>query len=584
MAARKLKTAKQLAQEIETLLPLDDRALREKLELLAAGEPFFAEGAAAYGYRLYGRDRILFRPLILAHFTGYGPVPKDIEAWMAEVDRANDVELYRALYAWKNRGKVNEWKKELVARFRAAPTKTARASELQKLDIWGVLDEATALELYRIDPEASPKFIERHLELWKRKFWRELFELARSKNDLDFAYTLYRQQISGAEWKKDVLALAEKLRDPAELDKTLEQHHPRGWDLDLVNGFWELVRARGRDVVPYVLRHMTEVYARGWGERRAYKAMVAHAEKEGWDDVWAALLRSSSHGNEYDEAVADLVDGTGEDGERRRKLRLLSGVIGEMNFPGLGVAWVRPLSEKTAIKLYGEFPDLLRGPFRAHVAGAQYAKLIDLCIASGDEILIDYFASRVATRDLTYWKGANPLLDRLTEYYLTADARRLVGVIGQIPAFVVWSYDRLVRTNRLARLLFERNLEEYLSDSTAVRDLLESPSIFAQILAYRVLGMRDPRAEVLARENADLLIAALLRSLHRKTRVLAFVALANAATTPELARRIVDRAREAWDLPDTRYPKEKLLGLIAQILSRYPELRGAREQPQVYAS
>jgi len=70
--------------------------------------------------------------------------------------------------------------------------------------------------------------------------------------------------------------------------------------------------------------------------------------------------------------------------------------------------------------------------------------------------------------------------------------------------------------------------------------------------------------------------------MQRDTRTLAFGALDNAANTLETARLILDRAKDALQLPDVRYPKEKLLGLIAQIIHRWPELRGAREQPVVY--
>jgi hypothetical protein len=36
------------------------------------------------------------------------------------------------------------------------------------------------------------------------------------------------------------------------------------------------------------------------------------------------------------------------------------------------------------------------------------------------------------------------------------------------------------------------------------------------------------------------------------------------------------------NLPDVRYPKERLLGLIAQVIRRWPELRNAREHPVIY--
>jgi hypothetical protein len=70
--------------------------------------------------------------------------------------------------------------------------------------------------------------------------------------------------------------------------------------------------------------------------------------------------------------------------------------------------------------------------------------------------------------------------------------------------------------------------------------------------------------------------------MQRDTRCLAFSALANAATTIETANLILERARDALNLPDARYPKERLLGLIARLIHRWPQLRGAREQPVVY--
>ena len=42
---------------------------------------------------------------------------------------------------------------------------------------------------------------------------------------------------------------------------------------------------------------------------------------------------------------------------------------------------------------------------------------------------------------------------------------------------------------------------------------------------------------------------------------------------------ILERAKDALSLPDTRYPKERLLSLIAKLIHRWPELRGPKEQP-----
>src|SRR5262249_56322346 len=93
-----------------------------------------------------------------------------------------------------------------------------------------------------------------------------------------------------------------------------------------------------------------------------------------------------------------------------------------------------------------------------------------------------------------------------------------------------------------------------------------------------------PRARRAAVDLLDLLLPALLRPLHRGTRLLAFRALANAGHDEESARLIHDRARQALDLPDRHYPKEGLLGLLGELLQRWPALRGPGEQPVVYTT
>ena len=49
-----------------------------------------------------------------------------------------------------------------------------------------------------------------------------------------------------------------------------------------------------------------------------------------------------------------------------------------------------------------------------------------------------------------------------------------------------------------------------------------------------------------------------------------------------MARLVLRRAREALRLPDKKYPKEELVGLIGRVLHRQPQLRSRREQPVIY--
>jgi hypothetical protein len=211
-------------------------------------------------------------------------------------------------------------------------------------------------------------------------------------------------------------------------------------------------------------------------------------------------------------------------------------------------------------------------------------------MAAGDEEMIDLLASRIVTRS-GRWGNAPKMLadaDKLADYYgaLKAEeaafSHRAANVLGQVPAYSIRQYHQLVRENRLARLLFERSASSYLADPRSLADLVEASEIHVMALAYRALSLNDDRARYQASQHLPLLLGTLLRPMQRGTRTLAFGALANAAGTMETARLILERARDALNLPDVRYPKERLLGLIAQLIHRWPELRGSREQPVIY--
>jgi hypothetical protein len=600
--------------------PLDDAALRTELERLAA-DRLFSGFTHVWGPVLYARNRVMFRPFILAHFATWLPdgghfsenvtwksSAAALDAWLDEVDRRDDVELFRKLYRWKHTSAqwelVNQktWRDDLVARFQAAANRHQRHTVLAKFAMPATLDEPAALELDAVDPEATRAFILEHLpRSWfrdqsKRTLWGKLYEQALRRGDIELAYALYRKQVPLREWKADVVVHCDDVDDPAVLCRELERRHPEGWGLDLGDGLHQALRRRGRDVLPYIKRHLRDVWG-GWRLWSSFEPMLDLAERHGWLDLWSGLIRVSSRGDRFDDEVARLVRDTtlGAD-ESRRRLGMLAGVSREWNLPGLGLAQVKPLEDTTAVLFYRRFPDLVRGPFRMHVSssvwGESYDALTREALNAGDEVLVDFLASRLVTRPEYPWPSARravKLAEWLSEHYeLLRDsapdafALRAAAVLGQVPAYSIHSYDRLIQTNRLARLLFERSSASFLDDPNALRDLLEAPEIHVQALALRALGLDDDRARTLAAVNLDLLQATLLRPLHRRTRLLAFPALFNAACTSESARRVVARARQALDLPDKRYPKEALVGLIGRLIHAWPELRSERERPVVY--
>lgn len=610
---------------------LGDEALRDALEALAL-KPWFREFSWLWGLELAQRSRVLFRPFLLNHLSLWSldakgkdfkawtspGVAEKLQAWLDEADGRDDVELFRKLYMWRLREQVGwkkaeeQWRKDVLARARAVQGRMAFNTALAKMDQSGYpLDEPTAMALWELNPVGARAFILHHLPSpWvlrsddPKHHWSTLLGRAEDAKDLELYFPLYRRMASHELWHRDALALCRSVKDPAALVEELGLRHPQGSYLDpkkMAATFLALAEARGRDVVPYLLKYARSVFPRWrfWGGRADTKGLtqlLELARRNGWLDVWSTLLRTSATTETWNAEVRRLVeDRQSPEADVRHRLLLLAGVGSEYNAPGYSIAQVHPLEDAVAVALYERFPDLMRGPYRMHASAwwyQGYPKLTAQVLKRQDEPLIDYLASRSALQPLnvahqqSQWQQT---VDALSQYFEALPekdgtfARRASNALSMMPAYSVYDYDGLLKSNRLARLLFERSTDFYLSDGRAVRDMLESPQIHVQALAFRVLGRGDARARALAAQNVDLLQATLLRPLHRRTRMMAFAAVWNAALADEAsARRLLTRMKETLSLPDRRYPKEQLVGLMAEVLHHWPSLRGPSERPRIY--
>ncbi len=621
MEKKKIPTAAELEKGIRELMAshLSHEELRTRLEELA-GHRSFAGFTWLWGPLLYERNRVLFRPFILSHFSSFlvnetftwkwvewrSDKAAALDKWLDEVDRYDDVELFRRLYAWKTaKGRFHQIDNtkvhiDLCNRFEEAGSPARRATVLDKFELWFTLDEPSAQKLYAVDGRAAKPFIIRHLPLawWsqnKRNLWKSLYDLAIEKDDGEMAFALYRKQIPLPAWRSEILQLCDSVRDSEELNEELAKRHPEGYGIEYGEIFYHLVMKRGRDVLPYVVKNLRRAWFRRGLLKTGYEKLAELSYQREWLDLWSALTRIVLPQKDYNNAISKLLDDNRLSLEQKtQRLLLLCGASREWNFPGLGFMQVQQLDDEVAVKLYEKLPHLLRGPFKANISvtwGRPYKKLLEKAIAVKDEVIIDYLAARLATRwGVSADEQLKSIIDSLSSYYeaFRSDtpvfSRRASDVLSQIPAFAIYNYDAIIKDNRLARLLFERSFSSYLDDAVAVRNLLEAPEIHVQTMIYRALGLRDERAARLAAANLDILMGTLLRPLHRRTRMAAFDALENAiSTTAEAAARVCSRAREAFELPEVRYPKERLLGLVGSILRRWPELREEGEEPLVYS-
>ncbi len=607
------KRAERLDDKVLDLMHgrLDDFALRARLEELARKDWTVFDGLAhRWAPKLYRRNRVVFRSLILAHLADWivtrdGKYVNASDVWTStelasfvkDVDRDDEVELFRKL--WRVQAALEKkdevaWRKELLARFLAANDSPARRLVLDKYNQGWRLDEDTAAALYEREPDGARAFVLDHQSTVRRTWlrtvqepWRRLMAAARARGDDDFYFDLYRRQIPAAEWRRDVTALARSTPDPVALDAAFERQHIVWPGAELLPAITDLLRLRGEDALPWALRHLGRTVGYR-DEVPGFADLKALALEREWLPLWSALLRRVARAEQFDAEVRGLLsDRVRPDAENRRRLQILAGAGSEYNRPGLGIAGMHPLTDDTAVAMLRRWPDLLRGPYRSHLMlgwGRSYDKLTSEAIAAGVDEIVDLLASRMV---LQHWVDDKAAPKAIVEHFRSLRgtpgfARRAGAVLAALPAYGVWWYGGLVERNPLARLLFERATAEWLEDPAVLRDLLESPQIHVQALAFRVLGEDDERARRVASESLDLLVPTLLRPLHRRTRLLALRALANAAVDEARARVVLAKAKDAFDLPDRRYPKEHLLALCAELLHRYPALRSAREQPRVF--
>lgn len=588
----------------------DDRAVRDAFDRLAVQDRWVL-GALAHrwGPALWRRNRVLFAPLVRAHqpsgwvlgddgqaIRDTAPIWRsaDLTAWLEELDRADEIELYRTLYRLRMPS-LETWHADLLARFGAARSVRERQGVLDRLELGLWLDEPTAVALYEADTAVARPFVLRHLPVWGQRWfrgatlerWPKLVEAARARGDEELVFELYRRQTPADEWRRDVVALAKSPIDAERLLMELERRQSiHAGDQMLVTAT-DVLRLRGREAMPWATKHLFGV-RRWWGEPKGYQALRDLALERGWLDLWGTLVRRAGSVDQFGAEVTELVR-RGDD-DARGRLLALAGVGHEWNAPGFGLATVQPLTDPVAVQVHGRWPELLRGPLRIHVSGGHtpYPKLLEAALASEDEDLVELLASRVVM--IQWLRGPQAaVVERLTQVFRALPdehfPRRAAGVLGRVPAYAVWSYERLVKDNAFARLLFERSGPRWLDEPDVIRELLESPSIHVQHLAFRLLSRDDPRAVVLAADALELLLPTLLRPLHTRTRRAALGALGNAARLDaQTAGQVVARARDAMDLPDRKYPKEALIQLMGEALARWPELRRPTEQPHVWGA
>jgi hypothetical protein len=117
---------------------------------------------------------------------------------------------------------ARRWAEELVPQFRSAEGTVRREQVLLELDRPLLLDEDSALELYRLQPELASGFIRRHFPRGRRAEdarlpWLRLMREALGQGDNELYFALYAAQVPPEQWARDTLELARRVANPERL-------------------------------------------------------------------------------------------------------------------------------------------------------------------------------------------------------------------------------------------------------------------------------------------------------------------------------------------------------------------------------
>ena len=486
-----------------------------------------------------------------------------------------------------------QWAGKLVARYAAAADAQEREAILRELDQAQLLDEDSALALYRIEPELSSAFIQRHLPPGRRaedqrQPWQRLMEQALARDDRDLYFALYRRQASAEQWLRETSELVRDTQDSHALFGELQRRHPQRWRPEIGPHLVGLLQQRGEAVLPYVMLHVGDV----WSTKRhgAYQELVDLARNREWWDLWCAVLRAGASAAEYDREVLGLAgDRATPEPQLLHRLLQLAG-IGAPH--GARPHRNKLLSEDTILALYERFPHLVRGPYRNQLDPTPRRPLtgvLELAIRQKDDELMELLAARLAVRaDRT---GGDELLQAAAYMARQLQAmardgnaleRRSAAVLKRIPAQAIGSERELLRRNALARLLFEQGHLACLHNTQDAAALLQAEERHVCALAVRALSADTAEAVLRTRENLEALLTCLDRQLPRSVIRASLRALDHGSDAVGQAARIVGWARGKLAAQDQRYSTEALLTLVGRQLHRFPDLCRNVERPMVY--
>jgi hypothetical protein len=561
---------------------LDRASLRRELEALAA-QPGFGGLAAGWAPALLARDPQFFQTFLLKHLDGRRDAVV-IRVLLPQLEAAGHDQLFSGLYRklinasdWRRR--EADWNADILALAQSAqPDETVRrALERREMRATGLrFDEPTALALYTRAPDVFRDFVRAHLGRgWgrERRHYHKLRAAAALQGDDDFVWELFRVFAEPAEWTAALRRLLDQPLPPEQVVAELRRRHPvAAWEMDpgiLV----DFLERYGRAVLPYIEDNLF------WIRRRVAHRLLRAVSRLGDEALYWSIFFRAGQPQEWNQALRQLLSRDLPAGP------FWAEVQRRMPPPARWHAWW--FEPDVALALYRLDPARAR-PFLEQCVQKPDPALIAAAQARQDEELLDFLSFQalqhaafllyraVPPRVIPRW-GWKPdpqaqaeleqlgqvvcaRFDRLHAQSPETYVRHAANLLGRFRAFGVWSFARNREHNPIFRFLLDQHRAAWCRSPEAIRELLESPNIYVQIMGLEILEAGGTDAALRVLENLPLFRALLIGRARRNTKKLALACLEQAARAgPEAAGAVLPLLEEAMDFHGRDTIDERLL-------------------------
>ncbi len=576
--------ALELPERIQTALSTDQErgALLHEMESLTHA-PGFAESARVWAPALYARDPLFFEPFLINHLSS--EQSEIITQLLTQAEAAGQDSLFNALY--RKVASEDAWNKELAELAESpVPDDTVVEKILRRqVDNWLSLTDATATALYRRAPERLGSFIREHAQRsWRQEGeqYKQLREAARARADDDLYWALFRELADEREWQTEMRRLLASDTPPEHIVAELTKRHPDHlWSVN-TGIIADFVEKYGHAALPYVEEHLT------WVTRHAAPKLLKRIKKLGDERLYWPIFFKAGDSKQWNEALRELLAQPATDtadGAFAHQLAMRTPP------PQRWRGWT--LERDVALMLYRR-DGRLYAPFLERFADDSYADaLFEEATAAHDEDFLD-FLSLLLLRQITSWldlaypteatrrwrkpdmkfqdkvqRAGRMLTTRFDHLAAESPAlyvRHAAAMLSRIEAFEVWSFKRNVMLNPALAYLHTQRRDAWLAQPDALRELLESPNIYVQILGLVKLSDGGADAAERTLENLPILRAILLGRAHLNTKKLALRALDCAARQGEsYAGRILPVIEEASHLSGKRALDEHAMVTYARL-------------------